>query len=87
MDGTDINACYASRKKGLVVSVDDFGRLNLFKYPCNSFSAEKKVYTGHSSHVTNVTMVANETSVISTGGNDTAVFQWSVMMEDSGFNE
>jgi microtubule-associated protein-like 1/2 len=42
---------------------------------------EKKVYTGHSSHVTNVTMVSNDSIVISVGGNDSAIMQWKVTDE------
>jgi microtubule-associated protein-like 1/2 len=53
----------------------------MFKYPCNAFNVEKKVYTGHSSHVTNVTLLDNDSTVISTGGNDSAIMQWRVTEE------
>lgn len=79
LDGTDINACHALVAKSVLVSCDDFGHLNLFKYPCNAFNAEKKVYSGHSSHVTNVAFLKDEKTVISTGGNDMAIFQWSLL--------
>jgi microtubule-associated protein-like 1/2 len=79
IDGTDINACYASTKNGLLATVDDFGKLNLFVFPCSSPKTEKRVYQGHSSHVTNVAFVNNETRLISVGGNDMAVFQWTII--------
>ena len=57
--------------------MDDFGKVNLYTYPCNGTKAEKRVYHGHSSHVTNLTFV-NNTRLITTGGSDMAIFQWAV---------
>jgi echinoderm microtubule-associated protein-like 1/2 len=67
MDGTDINACASSISNELCCSVDDFGKVNLFQYPCNLLKAEKRTYNGHSSHVTNVTFINNDTRIITTG--------------------
>ena len=78
-DGTDINACNASRAKSLLVAVDDFGQVNLLSYPCGGRVAEKKVYRGHSSHVTNVAFVNNDIRLITVGGNDMSVFQWAII--------
>jgi len=78
-DGTDINACNSSRSKGLMVTVDDFGQVNLFKYPCNAIKSEKRIFIGHSSHVTNVAFVNNDLRVITIGGNDMAIFQWAII--------
>ena len=33
-DGTDVNACARSHKQHLVASADDFGKVNLYSYPC-----------------------------------------------------
>lgn len=81
-DGTDINACakIGSDSGGLLASVDDFGKVNLYAYPCNAPKAEKRVYQGHSSHVTNLTFV-NNTRLITTGGSDMAIFQWAITNE------
>ena len=81
VDGTDINACYASPENNLLVTVDDFGKVNLFRYPCNGSKGEKRVYLGHCSHVTNVTFINNETRLITVGGNDMGIFQWAVIKE------
>ena len=32
-DGTDVNACSRSHNHELVASADDFGKVNLYKYP------------------------------------------------------
>lgn len=76
-DGTDINACAKSNSNNLLASVDDFGKVNLYTYPCNGAKSERRVYHGHSSHVTNV-MFVNDTRLVTTGGNDMAIFQWAV---------
>lgn len=36
-------------------------------------------YGGHSSHVTAVTFLHDDTRLISTGGKDTAIMQWAVV--------
>ena len=33
-DGTDVNACCRSNQQNLVASADDFGKVNLYSYPC-----------------------------------------------------
>jgi microtubule-associated protein-like 1/2 len=78
VDGTHFNASCSSNSKTLFSSVDDFGLVNLFKYPCSTFHIDKHSYSGHSSHVTNVQFINDDQNLISTGGNDTAVFQWSL---------
>lgn len=78
-DGTDINACASSQSNKLCCCVDDLGKVNLFEYPCNVARAEKRVYGGHSSHVTNVVFINNDTRIITTGGNDTSILQWEIL--------
>lgn len=52
----------------------DFVSLSLF-IPLQSLS---HTYGGHSSHVTAVKFMHDDTRLISTGGNDTSVMQWIV---------
>lgn len=80
-DGTDVNASAASFSSKLLCCVDDSGKVNLFTYPCNATKAEKRSYHGHSSHVTNVTFINNDSRLITTGGNDMAILQWSIINE------
>ena len=81
LDGTDINACCASESNGLLAAVDDFGKVNLYAFPCSGNKCERRVYKGHSSHVTNVTFVNSGTRLITVGGNDMAIFQWAIVKE------
>ncbi|XP_072222108.1 echinoderm microtubule-associated protein-like 1 isoform X6 [Leuresthes tenuis] len=78
-DGTDINAVCRSSDKSLLVTGDDFGKVHLFSYPCSQFRAPSHVYGGHSSHVTNVTFLYDDSHLVSTGGKDMSVLQWRIV--------
>lgn len=80
-DGTDINSVTRSHNKQLLATADDFGKVKLFRYPCIVPRADHRPYGGHSSHVTNIGFTANDAWLISTGGDDRAVFQWEVVHE------
>ncbi|XP_035241518.1 echinoderm microtubule-associated protein-like 2 [Anguilla anguilla] len=78
-DGTDINAVCRSHDAKLLVSADDFGKVRLFPNPCSQPRAPSHVYKGHSSHVTNVAFLHDDSHLISTGGKDMSILQWSVV--------
>ncbi|XP_067875081.1 LOW QUALITY PROTEIN: echinoderm microtubule-associated protein-like 2 [Heterodontus francisci] len=78
-DGTDINAICRSSDDQLLSTADDFGKVNLFSYPCLHPRAPNHKYSGHSSHVTNVAFLHDNTHLISTGGKDMSIIQWSVV--------
>ncbi|XP_028250794.1 echinoderm microtubule-associated protein-like 1 isoform X6 [Parambassis ranga] len=78
-DGTDINAVCRSNDKSLLVTGDDFGKVHLFSYPCSQFRAPSHVYGGHSSHVTNVSFLIDDSYLVSTGGKDMSVMQWKIV--------
>ncbi|XP_022605982.1 echinoderm microtubule-associated protein-like 1 isoform X2 [Seriola dumerili] len=78
-DGTDINAVCRSGDRSLLVTGDDFGKVHLFSYPCSQFRAPSHVYSGHSSHVTNVTFLYDDSYLVSTGGKDMSVMQWRIV--------
>ncbi|KAM5274239.1 echinoderm microtubule-associated protein-like 1 isoform 7-T7 [Ctenodactylus gundi] len=78
-DGTDINAVCRAREQKLLSTGDDFGQVHLFSYPCSQFRAPSHIYGGHSSHVTNVDFLCEDSHLISTGGKDTSIMQWRVI--------
>ncbi|XP_024897889.1 echinoderm microtubule-associated protein-like 1 [Pteropus alecto] len=78
-DGTDINAICRAHERKLLSTGDDFGKVHLFSYPCSQFRAPSHVYSGHSSHVTNVEFLCDDSHLISTGGKDTSIMQWRVI--------
>lgn len=85
-DGTDVNACHKAHNSDLLATSDDFGRVNLYNWPClNRHWTGKKwegemngavQLEGHSSHVTNVRFSLDDSKLLSCGGNDKSVFQW-----------
>ncbi|XP_071212923.1 echinoderm microtubule-associated protein-like 2 isoform X3 [Salvelinus alpinus] len=77
-DGTDINAVCKSHDSSLLASADDFGKVHLFSNPCSQPRAPSHTYSGHSSHVTNVAFLHDDSHLISTGGKDTSILQWVV---------
>ncbi|XP_032367934.1 echinoderm microtubule-associated protein-like 2 isoform X2 [Etheostoma spectabile] len=77
-DGTDINAVCRSHDGSLLASADDFGKVHLFSFPCSQPRAPSHEYGGHSSHVTNVAFLHDNSHLISTGGKDTSILQWVV---------
>ncbi|XP_007236892.2 echinoderm microtubule-associated protein-like 2 isoform X5 [Astyanax mexicanus] len=77
-DGTDINAVCRSNDRGVLATGDDFGKVHLFSYPCSQPRAPSHVYGGHSSHVTNVAFLHDNSHLISTGGKDTSILQWAL---------
>jgi len=79
MDGTDVNYCSRNASKTLLVTGDDFGQVNLFRYPCAKQGNKSKPFTGHSSHVTRTRFTADDLFVISAGGADKSIFQWKVV--------
>ncbi|XP_021074306.1 echinoderm microtubule-associated protein-like 2 isoform X1 [Mus pahari] len=78
-DGTDINAVARSHGGKLLVSADDFGKVHLFSYPCCQPRALSHKYGGHSSHVTNVAFLWDDSMALTTGGKDTSILQWRVV--------
>uniref|UniRef100_G1NV90 EMAP like 2 n=1 Tax=Myotis lucifugus TaxID=59463 RepID=G1NV90_MYOLU len=78
-DGTDINAVARSHDGKLLASADDFGKVHLFSYPCCQPRAHSHKYGGHSSHVTNVAFLWDDSMALTTGGKDTSILQWRVV--------
>ena len=70
-----------NKGKTLVVTGDNNGNVNLFRYPVLDAVNRKRIAIGHSSHVTRVKFTLNGRYVISTGGNDPVV-QWRVVGAD-----
>ncbi|XP_041090623.1 echinoderm microtubule-associated protein-like 2 isoform X1 [Polyodon spathula] len=78
-DGTDINAVCRSPDKKLLATADDFGKVLLFSNPSSQPRAPSHSYSGHSSHVTNVAFLHDNSQLLSTGGKDMSILQWKVV--------
>ncbi|XP_071335912.1 echinoderm microtubule-associated protein-like 4 isoform X3 [Trachinotus anak] len=82
-DGTDINALIRSHNRKVIALADDFCKVHLFAYPCSTPKAPSHKYSAHSSHVTNVSFLHNDSHLISTGGKDTSIMQWRLVEKAS----
>ncbi|XP_061915316.1 echinoderm microtubule-associated protein-like 4 isoform X2 [Entelurus aequoreus] len=78
-DGTDIKALIRSHNRKVMALADDFCKVHLFAYPCSTFKAPSHKYSAHSSHVTNVSFMHDDSHLISTGGKDTSIMQWRLV--------
>lgn len=65
-----------------VATVDNYGRLRLFNYPCVQPGAADKCYRGHTGIITDVKFSFDDKYCITTGGTDRCVFVWSTDIED-----
>ncbi len=82
--GDDVNACDVDKTKRVIVTSDDYSKVKLFRYPSPVEKAAYNQYNGHSSHVTCVRFTSNNKHVISTGGNDKAIFQFKFAFDNEG---
>eukprot|EP01017_Pseudomicrothorax_dubius_P042573 TRINITY_DN6973_c0_g1_i5.p1 TRINITY_DN6973_c0_g1~~TRINITY_DN6973_c0_g1_i5.p1 ORF type:complete len:396 (-),score=106.64 TRINITY_DN6973_c0_g1_i5:60-1247(-) len=76
IDYTDVNTVARANNQKVLATGDDDGLVNLYKYPCVVERAKCKAYVGHSSHVTRVRFSADDSFLISVGGNDKSVLVW-----------
>ena len=77
-DGPNVNSCDRSHSCKLLITGDDLGRLNLFSYPACQPKCLHYSYTGHSYGVSCVRFLSDDSRVISIGGKDSSIMQWSV---------
>jgi len=78
VDGTDVNACDRTHDKKLIATGDDFGKVKLYSFPVTQPKSLCHTYGGHSSHVSNVVFLLDDTRLISAGGRDSSVMQWAI---------
>lgn len=77
-DGPEVCSCDRSNSSKLIVTADDLGRLNLFSYPACQPKCLHHSYPGHSSYVACVRFLSDDSRIISIGGCDSSIMQWSV---------
>jgi len=74
--GCQINAVARSHDLDVLATCDNFGKINLFQYPCPTAGAECQSFKGHSSHVSNIEFSFDDSTVVSVGGNDDCCLVW-----------
>ena len=77
-DGTDVHAVSRSRSGRLLVSADEFGKVNLFSHPTSVEGSACRVGIAHAGHVGGVAWACDDARVYTIGAADTCVMQWRV---------
>eukprot|EP00090_Calanus_glacialis_P000940 TRINITY_DN10679_c0_g1_i1.p1 TRINITY_DN10679_c0_g1~~TRINITY_DN10679_c0_g1_i1.p1 ORF type:complete len:1682 (+),score=397.37 TRINITY_DN10679_c0_g1_i1:312-5048(+) len=76
LDRSDVNSC--SRSDSLIASADDTGKVRLYTNPASHINTQSKDLVGHSSHVTGVEFFDDDSKLVSVGGRETSIMQWSL---------
>lgn len=77
-DGSDITSAHRSPNGRLIVTGDEFRKVNLFRCPCGPGSAACRSVVAHSAHTGAVRFTSDGKYVISVGGPDLSVAVWRV---------
>ena len=72
-DGSHINGVAASQDMKLLATADDFGLVNIYRYPCLSLKHKARSYCGHSEHVVRCIFTPEADRMFTIGGYDKAV--------------
>ncbi|KAL3861141.1 hypothetical protein ACJMK2_007210, partial [Sinanodonta woodiana] len=83
-NGEIIKTVCRSNFRDLMVTGDDEGILRLYKYPSSRLRADCRSAKMYSAEVKATAFSCDDTIVISCGGNDTSIIQWSVVDAMSG---
>ena len=76
--GEFVNSVDVHPDGGLLVTAQDDGRVALYRAPVPEKGAVHYSYRGHSSHVTSARFTPTGAHVLTTGGHDLALMQWSL---------
>jgi len=77
-DGTDVNAVARTADGRFLATAGDDGFVSLFNFPCVVDEAACRSYRGHSSHVMGLAFSAGDQRLVSAGGKDRTVFQFTL---------
>lgn len=78
-EGYLIRCLEVSPSRAFVVSGDDAGQVQLFRHPVLERGHQSHAYQSHAANVANVRWSMDEKYVISVGGNDNAICQWTLV--------
>ncbi|KAH8058418.1 hypothetical protein JL722_6281 [Aureococcus anophagefferens] len=76
-DTDDLTSCSRSFDKELLATSDDYGTVNLYRWPCVAPGAPAKTFVGHGPRVAMVRFTPKSDFLASAGETDRCLFQWS----------
>ena len=77
-DGSDITSAHRSPDGRLVVTTDEFRKVNLFRYPCGPMNAACRSAAAHAAHVGLARFTCDAKHVVSVGAADLTVMVWAL---------
>ena len=75
-DGSDVTSAHRSPDGSLLVTTDEFRKLNLFRYPCGPLNAAPRAAAAHAAHVGLARFTCDGRHVVSVGAADLTVMVW-----------
>ncbi|GBG25699.1 Echinoderm microtubule-associated protein-like 1 [Hondaea fermentalgiana] len=72
----EINAVHRNSSGQLVLAGDEYGRVELYRYPCIDAIAGHKTYRGHAGDARNARFTCDDAYAITVGGQDRCIMQW-----------
>jgi len=78
VDGTHINDVAMSTNGELLFTADDYGLVNVYKYPVENTSSASRSFSAHSEHVVRIQLSKDGTRLFSIGGQDKTLIQWRI---------
>ena len=75
-DGCVLSATCRSQSGVVLASADNYGRLQLWRYPASGDAPCSRKYAGHAAQIANLTFSSDDVRLLTTGGGDGVVMQW-----------
>ena len=79
-DGTEVTACdvnlFRNEDEIVIVSGDNYGRVQMYRYPSTSSTANAKKYRPGANPITRVRFISGDSHVISMSGVDKCIMKW-----------
>ena len=81
IEGTDMTACECNLFRGddgtIIVAADNYGRINMYRYPCTSAFSASKRYRVSANPITRMRFAAGDSALITLAGIDKGIFQFA----------
>ena len=82
----EVAACSRSYSGNLLASVDNFGVLNVYRYPCLDHDCGSRSFKAHTLGARNCRFAFADQYIVTCGGEDRCIMQWRVQIDPDDEN-